>query len=389
MDFTYETGIYEVKNSIDELEALIKELTIKYEGVEIPEPITIYFQMTSDFNWENFTAIFPPLPKGFCCCIEADNTCEDKVWLKSMSFTGGSYKISDVNARRVYLTETASVQVIKKSSFLYVSCHHNSNFRDRWNSSYVIKLFDRSEGIISNSTEYVEVWDNASVECSNCDSVTLRDNARGDSYRSNVSLCSNNATLLSKHSSITVYGTSALIYDYHSKIYAREGFNFNKIMPHNTELFYNNCYKDSDCNGMYKDPRLYITSNRIYYKAVYKRNGVYFSKYSHPFTYKIGETVYPDSFNDNPEVQCAAGIHIASAEWAVNYGLSFNIDNDTKMAILEVEVPEDAEIVVPYMSEGKLRASKVKVLREVPIEELGAIGLFFKNFYRVGDDANA
>ena len=48
------------------------------------------------------------------------------------------------------------------------------------------------------------------------------------------------------------------------------------------------------------------------------------------------------------------------------------------IAILEVEVPEDAEIIVPYASTGKLRVSKAKILREVPVEKFGLLGEIFK-----------
>lgn len=59
------------------------------------------------------------------------------------------------------------------------------------------------------------------------------------------------------------------------------------------------------------------------------------------------------------------GLHIAPLKWALKYGARWD-----DLAILEVET-NNADIVVPRESEGKVRTSRIKVLREVPLEECG------------------
>ena len=59
---------------------------------------------------------------------------------------------------------------------------------------------------------------------------------------------------------------------------------------------------------------------------------------------------------------------MAHLNWALNYGADW--DN---LAILEVET-RLSDIVLPDDSDGKVRTSQVKVLREVPLEECGTYG---------------
>jgi hypothetical protein len=147
-----------------------------------------------------------------------------------------------------------------------------------------------------------------------------------------------------------------------------------------TEIISNNCYLDNDYNGMYRDPRKYINPDRIYYKCVHKKNNRYYSIYDENYEYKIGELAIPDDYRPEPSWSCGQGIHVATLEWALsNYFTSKNC------AILEVRVPEDAELVAPYTSNGKLRASKVEILRKVSLDELGELGKFYKKFAKIED----
>lgn len=103
-------------------------------------------------------------------------------------------------------------------------------------------------------------------------------------------------------------------------------------------------------------------------KAVRKdEKGVYRSDWSFDFTYEIGkkkkEKCDPD-VNDN----CSYGIHISHLNWALNFG-----NNWSNLAILEVET-KISDIVLPKNTDGKVRTSEVKVLREVPLEECGVYG---------------
>ena len=101
----------------------------------------------------------------------------------------------------------------------------------------------------------------------------------------------------------------------------------------------------------------------IFYKAVHKdEKGKYTSDYDSGFLYKIGETI-KEKLADAEEGSCASGIHISHKWWAVNYGRRWK-----DLALLEVEAsPKD--IIVCSDCDGKVRASKVKILRAVPREE--------------------
>ena len=105
------------------------------------------------------------------------------------------------------------------------------------------------------------------------------------------------------------------------------------------------------------------------YKAVHSYDGKYHADYDSSFIYTIGSIVVPDNdFNDNVLNRCGAGIHLAHRAWAVFYGANWN-----DLAILECEC-EKADVLVPLYSDGKVRARKAKVLREVPLEECGLYG---------------
>ena len=59
---------------------------------------------------------------------------------------------------------------------------------------------------------------------------------------------------------------------------------------------------------------------------------------------------------------------MAHLQWVLNYGKDW--DN---LAILEVEADADG-VIVPTGGCGKVRAAKVKTIREVPLEECGIMG---------------
>ena len=105
----------------------------------------------------------------------------------------------------------------------------------------------------------------------------------------------------------------------------------------------------------------------IFYKAVRKDKDIYYSDHTPNFKYAIGQ-VQSEKCDDNKSENCGQGIHIAHLNWALNYGVGW--DN---LAILEVET-KLTDIVLSNNSDGKVRTSQVKVLREVPLEECGVYG---------------
>ncbi len=106
----------------------------------------------------------------------------------------------------------------------------------------------------------------------------------------------------------------------------------------------------------------------IFYKAVRKEEGIYFSDYNNKFAYTIGETKAEPGINKDIEEDCGQGTHISYLNWALDFGSDWK-----NLAILEVET-KISDIVFPKNTIGKVRTSEVKVLREVPLEECGLYG---------------
>ena len=105
----------------------------------------------------------------------------------------------------------------------------------------------------------------------------------------------------------------------------------------------------------------------IFYKAVHKDADIYRSDNNYNFTYEIGKIVENECDKDETR-ECSYGLHIAHLNWTLNFGNSWK-----DLAILEVET-KISDIVVPKNTDGKVRTSKLKVIREVPLEECGLYG---------------
>ncbi len=108
--------------------------------------------------------------------------------------------------------------------------------------------------------------------------------------------------------------------------------------------------------------------HRKYYKAVCKLpDGRYISHWDNVTEYKVGEVI-ETCVNPDPDLTAVQGIHIASLEFAKNYGDAW--DN---AAILEIEV-DMRDVVIPN-AKDQIRTKRGKVLREVPMSELGDWGI--------------
>ena len=103
-----------------------------------------------------------------------------------------------------------------------------------------------------------------------------------------------------------------------------------------------------------------------YYKAVRKIDGKYISGWDNITEY-IPKQVLETETDKNPDRVAVKGIHIASLEFAQKYGERWD-----DVAILELEV-DVKDIVVPD-AKDQLRASRVRVIREIPFEEMGEWG---------------
>ena len=188
----------------------------------------------------------------------------------------------------------------------------------------------------------VEAWENSYVEARENSSVVARENSSVEAWG---------------NSSVVAWGNSQIIDNAHN----------NKIKTNgNARIVYTpkNIDEYIDYHG------LIATATTIkLYKAVHFCGGVYRSDYNHEFFYPIGDVVTPDNgFDESVRIECGAGIHLAYKEWAVDYGACWS-----DLAILECEC-EKSDVLVPLCGDGKVRARKAKVLREVPLEECGALG---------------
>jgi hypothetical protein len=99
----------------------------------------------------------------------------------------------------------------------------------------------------------------------------------------------------------------------------------------------------------------------IMYKSVHRVDDKYISSQNSSFEYKIGET-YQESIDKNGR-SCGRGLHLSHKKWAIDFGRGW--DNQ---ALLECETDEK-DVYVGEDCDGKVRTSKLKVIREVPKSE--------------------
>jgi hypothetical protein len=101
----------------------------------------------------------------------------------------------------------------------------------------------------------------------------------------------------------------------------------------------------------------------LMYKAVHKKeNGAYTADYNKDFVYEVGKT-YTEECAPASAGSCSQGLHIAHKSWARSFGISWD-----DFALLECEVAKK-DIVVSTDTDGKVRCSKMTIIREVPNTE--------------------
>lgn len=123
------------------------------------------------------------------------------------------------------------------------------------------------------------------------------------------------------------------------------------------EIWFNSRKSEVECS-----------SRRKYYKAVCKSSdGRYISHWDNKTEYRVGEIIEAH-MEHNPDLTAVQGIHIASLDFAKSYG-----DSWENVAILEIEV-DMRDVVIPN-AKDQLRTKRGKVLREVPMSELGDWGV--------------
>ena len=236
-----------------------------------------------------------------------------------------------------------------------VSAQDNSSVWAQGNSS--VWAQDNSS-VSAHGNSSATACDNSSVTAQDNSSVWAQDNSSVTAYgNSSVTAMDNSSVTAYGNSSVTAYGNSQIV---------NVARNNNIKVSGNARIVYNPSNIDEyidfhglDANG---------TTVKLY-KAVHFYNGAYHADYDSSFIYTIDETVTPNNgFTGSVLSSCGAGIHLAHKAWAISYGKYWS-----DLAILECEC-EKSDVLVPLYGDGKVRARKAKVLREVPLEECGLYG---------------
>lgn len=213
--------------------------------------------------------------------------------------------------------------------FFSVLCD-NASAELRGNARAV--LWDNASAVLWDNAS-AELRDNASAELWDNASAVLRGNARAEA--------SGNAQIVDvcRSGRASVFGNARVVY-----------------LPQTLEEFISHY-------GIKGDGEITL------YKAVHKHSEKYFSHFDDGFEYRIGETAVPDNgFDDDAHKKCGAGINVAPLHWCLDYGRKWS-----DLAILEMTALRE-DVVVPMNTDGKMRARKAKVIREVPLSECGIYG---------------
>lgn len=217
-----------------------------------------------------------------------------------------------------------------------------------YEKSYVIAL--GSSNVIAKANSRVETFGNANVEAWDYSNVLARENvcvkAFGYSnviaYQNSIISATGNVQVIDKQKNgeIQISGNARIV---------RVPQNINEFLD-----FYN---------------IKHTNTKAVFYKAVHRTNrkDVFKSDYDPNFEYIVGQTK-TELCDARTELSCASGIHISYLEWALDFGLEWK-----DLAIIECET-KISDILIPENTDGKVRTSKIKVLREVPLEQCGVYG---------------
>ena len=223
-----------------------------------------------------------------------------------------------------------------------------------------------NSSIIAYGSSSVTGYENSSIIAYEKSSVLAYDN-------STVMAWGNSSITVSGNSSVEAYGTSSVTAFENNSIIAYENVqvvvkqtwkgniqllgNARKVcMPKNIEEFMDSY--DIKHNN----------TTATFYKAVHKQDDKYVSNYDTDFKYEIGKLITEPNCSTDIYNKCGSGIHISHLNWALDFGRNWK-----NLAILELEV-KIKDIVMPINSDGKVRTSKAKVIREVPLLECGIYG---------------
>ena len=257
----------------------------------------------------------------------------------------------------------------------------NNSSAELWGNSFA-ELWDYSVATLYDDSS-AELWGNSSALLNNKSSVALWSNSCAELLDNSVATLNNNSSACLYNNSFAVLrdnsnawlwsNSCALLYDNscaelwgNSQVTDRTKTHEIKING-NARIVYDprNIDEYLSFSGLLSDGETCLL-----YKAVHKKDGgVYKSDHDNCFFYHLGEVVTASGLTTDTSVDCGEGIHLSYPAWAVNYGKDWD-----DLAILELQVKK-SEIIVPENECGKVRAKSAKVIREVPLEDCGILGV--------------
>ncbi len=276
---------------------------------------------------------------------------------------------------RVVARENSSVEAWENSS---VEAWENSSVVARENSSVVAwgnssVVARGNSSVVAWENSSVEAWENSSVEARENSSVVAWENSSVVAWgNSSVEARENSSVVARENSSVEAWENSSVEARGNSSVEATANAQIadmlqgaNIRISGNARIVYmpKNIFDFMDFYGIKR-----TKSKATFYKAVHKNsNGVYYSDYNSNYHYEISK-IYKEECDSDTDKDWAKGLHIAHLDWALRFGSDWS-----NLSVLEVETKID-DIVMPKNTDGKVRTSKLKVLKEVPLEECGVYG---------------
>ena len=244
---------------------------------------------------------------------------------------------TDYNGRIIIEFGTPYNRAVVNRKFRYLVLMENSSAVLWGNSS--AELRENSSAVLRGNSSAV-LWENSSAELMENSSAELMENSSAELWGNSSADAKHNSQVNDKtcDHKISISGNARIVYD-----------------PANIQEYMAAYELENDG----KTVRLF--------KAVHKRGNRYLADWN-GFEYTIGEDAEADDLTEDVNEDCGHGIHMAHKAWCVSYGANWK-----DLAILELEA-EIGGVIVPLGGSGKVRARKVKVIREVPLEECGLYG---------------
>ena len=271
---------------------------------------------------------------------------------------------ADYNGRVIIKFGTPLNRALVKRRFIYPVVAWENSSVEAWDNSSVVARENSS--VVARGNSSVVAGENSSVEARGNSSVEAWDN-------SSVVAWDNSSVVARGNSSVEAWGNSSVVARENSSVVARGNSQIVDAARNNNLEFNGNArivYNPPNIDEYIDFYGLDATDTTVkMYKAVHFYYGAYHADYDCKFIYTIGDIVTPDNgFTNSVLSSCGAGIHLAHKAWAISYGANWS-----DLAILECEC-EKSDVLVPLYGDGKVRARKAKVLREVPLEECGLYG---------------